>query len=71
MDFLVKKAMKTYKRKREDLTPTIKVAVMIDGGYFVKRFDSLYNESKSMNGEDVAECLYQLAHRHFRRTDYL
>lgn len=65
--------MKTFRRKakREDLTPTIKVAVMIDGGYFVKRFNSLFNEDKSMSGEEVAECLYRLAHRHFRKIDYL
>lgn len=70
--FLIKNTMQSIKRKlKRDLTPRIKVAVMIDGGYFVKRFNSLFNEDKSMSGEEVAECLYRLAHRHFRKTDYL
>lgn len=29
MDFLVKKAMQTHRRKKDDMTPTIKVAVYI------------------------------------------
>ena len=37
---------------------------MIDGGFFVKRFNALYNKDKKMSGEEVAEHLYTMAHKH-------
>lgn len=37
---------------------------MIDGGFFVKRFNALYNKNKAMDGKHVAECLYTMAMRH-------
>lgn len=37
---------------------------MIDGGFFIKRFNSLYNKDREMSGEEVAEHLYTMAHKH-------
>lgn len=44
--------------------PPVKVAVMIDGGFFLKRFNSLYNKDKTMTGEEVAEKMYTMAMKH-------
>ena len=44
--------------------PPVKVAVMIDGGFFVKRFNALYNKDKEMTGAEVANHLYTIAHSH-------
>ena len=44
--------------------PPIKIAVLIDGGFFVKRFNTLYNKGRKMSGAEVAEHLYTMAHKH-------
>lgn len=44
--------------------PPIKIAVLIDGGFFVKRFNTLYNKDRKMSGAEVAEHLYTMAHKH-------
>jgi uncharacterized LabA/DUF88 family protein len=44
--------------------PPVKIAVLIDGGFFIKRFNALYNKDRKMSGKDVAECLYTFAHSH-------
>lgn len=44
--------------------PPIKIAVLIDGGFFVKRFNALYNKDRKMSGAEVAEHLYTMAHKH-------
>lgn len=44
--------------------PPVKVAIMIDGGFFIKRFNALYNKDKSLSGEDVADMLYTIAMKH-------
>lgn len=44
--------------------PPVKVAVLIDGGFFVKRFNSLYNQDRRFSGADVARHLYTMAHKH-------
>lgn len=31
--------------------PPVKVAILIDGGFFIKRFNALYNQDKTMTGE--------------------
>lgn len=50
--------------KKESNFPPVKVAVLIDGGFFVKRFNALYNKDKTKKGEDVAEMLYTMAMKH-------
>lgn len=44
--------------------PPVKVAILIDGGFFVKRFNNLYNKDRSMTGTQVADHLYTMAHAH-------
>lgn len=44
--------------------PPVKVAVMIDGGFFLKRFNSLYNKDHTMSGEEVADKMYTMAMKH-------
>lgn len=44
--------------------PPIRIAVLIDGGFFVKRFNTLYNKGRKMSGAEVAEHLYTMAHKH-------
>lgn len=51
--------------------PPIKIAVLIDGGFFVKRFNALYNKEKSLSGSEVAEQLYTMAHKHVGRHNLL
>ena len=48
---------------KQDLPP-VKIAVLIDGGFFVKRFNALYNKDRKMSGKEVADCLYTMAHKH-------
>lgn len=51
--------------------PPVKIAVLIDGGFFVKRFNSLYNKDKTMSGTEVAEYLYTMAHQHVGKQNTL
>ena len=48
---------------RNDLPP-VKIAVLIDGGFFIKRFNSIYNKERTMTGKEVAAYLYTFAHKH-------
>lgn len=50
--------------KRQTSFPPVKIAVMIDGGFFVKRFRANYDKEKRMTGAEVAEQLYTMAMRH-------
>lgn len=50
-------------RKQKEFPP-VKVAVLIDGGFFIKRFNSLYNKDRTMSGGEVAEMLYTMAMKH-------
>lgn len=54
-----------------ELLPPIKVAILIDGGFFVKRFNALYNKDRKMSGEQVANYLYAMAHKHVGRKNVL
>ena len=51
--------------------PSRRIAVLIDGGFFIKRFNHLYNSDGRMTGEQVAEAMYKMAHRHLRPKDVL
>lgn len=51
--------------------PPVKIAVLIDGGFFVKRFNSLYNKNRAMSGAEVAEYLYTMAHQHVGKQNTL
>lgn len=60
----------SYLMGKQNLPP-VKVAVLIDGGFFVKRFNALYNKDNSMTGADVANCLYTMAHKHVGNNNTL
>lgn len=51
--------------------PSRRIAVLIDGGFFIKRFNHLYNSDGKMTGEQVAKAMYTMAHRHLRPNDVL
>ena len=46
--------------------PPVKIAILIDGGFFIKRFNSIYNKDRTMSGKEVAAYLYTFAHKHER-----
>lgn len=54
-----------------ELLPPIKVAVLIDGGFFVKRFNALFNKNRELTGEQVANYLYVMAHKHVGKKNIL
>ena len=58
--------MKSNSQQKTSL-PTVKVAVLIDGGFFVKRF----NQSRTMTGAEVADKLYTIAHSHVGKENIL
>lgn len=49
----------------------VKIAVLIDGGFFIKRYNSLYNKEKLKTAEEVADDIYTLAHSHVGKENYL
>lgn len=44
---------------------------MIDGGFFIKRFNSLYNKDRKMTGSQVADHLYTMAMKHVGKCNTL
>ena len=56
--------------KKQNLPP-VKIAVLIDGGFFVKRFNALYNKNRSMAGEQVADMLFSMAMSHVGENNIL
>ena len=55
----------------ENVLLPIKIAVFIDGGFFIKRYNHLYNKKKNKTPEEVANDIYTLAHCHVGRENYL
>lgn len=49
----------------------LSVAILIDGGFFLKRYFKLYKNSKNRTPAEVAKNLYTLAHRHVGDDNYL
>lgn len=41
--------------------PPTKIAVLIDGGFFLKRFNALYNKDRSLSAEEIADCMHSMA----------
>ena len=50
--------------RKQAIYPPVKVAVMIDGGFFIKRFNTLYNKDGRMKGSEIADMLYTMAMKH-------
>lgn len=63
----------TPKRKSEIpcVTTPVKVAILIDGGFFLKRYNHLYNTTRTKTAADVANDIYRLAHSHVGGENYL
>lgn len=55
----------------KQIFPPVKVAILIDGGFFVKRFNALYNINRDMTGAEVANHLYTMAHKHVGQNNTL
>ncbi len=58
----------TYTSYKE--TP-IKVAILIDGGYFIKRYVALYDKNKEKSAKSIADDLYYISHAHVGKNNYL
>lgn len=41
--------------------PPTKIAVLIDGGFFLKRFNALYNKDRCLSAEEIADCMHSMA----------
>jgi uncharacterized LabA/DUF88 family protein len=52
-----------HKRKHQHQLPPTKIAVLVDGGFFLKRFNALYNKERTLSPEDIADCLHNMALR--------
>lgn len=57
--------------KNNTKLPAQKIAVLIDGGFFIKRFNSLYNKERNMTGAEVANYLYTMAMEHVGNNNIL
>lgn len=62
---------KRSKKQPKTNLPPIKIAVLIDGGFYVKRFNAIFNKNRTMTGKDVADKLYTMAHRHVGNENIL
>lgn len=51
------------KKEHSRQLPPTKIAVLVDGGFFLKRFNALYNKDRKMSPEEVADCLHSMALR--------
>lgn len=49
----------------------IRVAILIDGGYFIKRYNTLYNKLGDKSPETIASDLYTISHSHVGKNNYL
>lgn len=51
--------------------PPVKIAILVDGGFFIKRFNHLYNKDRSISGTEAANYLYTLALSHVGNNNTL
>jgi uncharacterized LabA/DUF88 family protein len=56
---------------KNNILPPRKIAVLIDGGFFIKRFNALYNKDGNMSPYDVANAMYSMAHAHVGKNNIL
>ena len=59
------------KTEKQYMLPPVKVAVLIDGSFFVKRFRTLYDKKRILSGADVATQLYTLSMKHVGKRNTL
>lgn len=55
---------KNNQSKVQAVTIPIKVAVLIDGGFFIKRYNALYNQQRRKSAATVANDICKLAFKH-------
>ena len=48
------------KKENTHPLPPTKIAVLVDGGFFLKRFNTLYNKDRSLSAEEIADCLHSM-----------
>ena len=66
------KSMSSNRRQNVPCVSTpIRVAVLIDGGFFLKRYHALYDKKRTRSPEIVANDIYTLAHSHVGNENYL
>jgi uncharacterized LabA/DUF88 family protein len=53
------------------MRPKHSVAILIDGGFFLKRYFAILDRSRTHTPEQVAKNLYTFAHRHVGNDNYL
>ena len=53
------------------MRPGVSVAILIDGGFFLKRYNQLYSKGKQHKPKEVADTLYSLCMDHLKEQDYL
>lgn len=53
------------------MRPGVSVAILVDGGFFLKRYNQLYEKGKQHSAKEVANNLYTLCHGHLKEQDYL
>lgn len=53
------------------MRPGVSVAILVDGGFFLKRYNQLYEKGKQHSAQEVANNLYTLCHNHLKEQDYL
>lgn len=70
--FFIYNTMKNNSNSNTLYTETpIKVAVLIDGGFFIKRYNALYNKAGDKTAEMIANDLYTISHTHVGKNNYL
>lgn len=69
--YLYAMSLNNKKRGKDYLSTPIRVAVLIDGGYFIKRFNHLYNKHREIPPKDVVDYMYTMAHSHVGGNNYL
>ena len=53
------------------MRPGVSVAILVDGGFFLKRYNQLYEKGKQHSPQEVAGNLHTLCHNHLNEQDYL
>lgn len=60
------------KQRNSSYTETpIRVAIMIDGGFFIKRYNAMYNKGGKKTAIEIANDLYTISHAHVGKNNYL
>lgn len=57
--------------QKQNNFPPVKIAILIDGGFFLKRFNALFNRDFKMSPSEVANHMYTMALKHVGDTNTL